>query len=83
MTRTEIDQKITQLLREIKGGTSMDDPQIEDFVVDSLDAMKFIVKLEETFNLYIDEQYLGDRRMFDDKDYVIQVIEKCLQQPGS
>lgn len=82
MTTTEIEKKLHEVLRELSVKALTEPPQIKDVVVDSLDLMKLVVKLEETFGVYIDEQHLADPRMFD-TDYLVGVIEGSLRQKSS
>jgi len=79
MNRIEIEQKLTEVLCDLKG-SPLDDPlRIKEAVANSLDLMRFFVKLEESFDIFIDEKHLADEKMFD-AAYVIRVIEECLQE---
>jgi acyl carrier protein len=48
---------------------------ISGILVDSLAMMRFLVELEEYFDIYIDEQYLASEQLFN-KENLINIIYK-------
>lgn len=79
MEKELIEKKLLQVISEYKSSQNIasDDADfINEMIDDSLKFLKFIITLEEAFDIYIEEEYLVEERFscFDDIVDIINII---------
>lgn len=78
MNELEIAKRVMDIVKEFAGKKEIayaPDMEFKKVIRNSLDLMRFLVELEESFDIYVDQEYLSEQSL-NSFDSVIRIVSK-------
>lgn len=82
MDKQTIEQKVELVIEEFastKGMEGVNPINFDELIANSLDLMRFLVLLEEQFDIYISQEYLLMNE-FSDKQTVVDIVSSIMNK---
>ncbi|KZN63275.1 hypothetical protein N473_17760 [Pseudoalteromonas luteoviolacea CPMOR-1] len=73
----DILNRLNSIITDTKKDYDLKEDSLEGLLNDSLDVIKFVVKVEEEFDIYLDVEHISDNA-FKSKQFIVELISELV-----